>query len=140
MSALPLLCVTGVRLALQALPCQDNPTGVAALVWWLQMSSKLETVLQQQAAEREEQQQVLQELSQQLTDTQDQLAWLQQVRHTRALITLQPYCYHGTSILYQSSVACGYAAKSPIVMFAVWALCSCGTQHRPPHVPHGQHL
>lgn len=50
------------------------------LLLLLQVSSKLESVLQQQSSEREEQQEQLQELSQQLADTQDQVALLQQVR------------------------------------------------------------
>jgi len=43
------------------------------------MSSKLDAVLQQQAAEREEVQEQLHSLTQQLADTQDQVAHLQQV-------------------------------------------------------------
>jgi hypothetical protein len=45
----------------------------------LQASAKLESVLQQQACEREEQQEQLQALYQQLADTQEQVALLQQV-------------------------------------------------------------
>jgi DNA-directed RNA polymerase specialized sigma24 family protein len=44
------------------------------------VSARLDEVLQQQAAEREEQQGQLQELSQQLGPTQDQVLLLQQVR------------------------------------------------------------
>lgn len=45
----------------------------------LQASAKLESVLQQQACEREEQQEQLQALYHQLADTQEQVALLQQV-------------------------------------------------------------
>lgn len=45
----------------------------------LQVSSKLESVLQQQAHERAQQQEQLQDLVQQLADTQAQVAQLQQV-------------------------------------------------------------
>lgn len=76
-------------------------TGAAACVLWLQMSSKLKTALQQQAAERDKQQQQLQELSQQLADAQDQMAWLQQVwpgrlpagnRQPPTTAVMQAYC------------------------------------------------
>jgi uncharacterized coiled-coil protein SlyX len=48
----------------------------------LQASAKLESVLQQQALEREEQQEQLQALYQQLADTQEQVALLHQVGGT----------------------------------------------------------
>jgi hypothetical protein len=96
-------------------------TNAAGLLLWLQMSSKLESVLQQQAAERDEQQQQLQELSQQLADTQEQVAWLQQVRPGWLLAgTLQPHCCRDASILLMHSVACYCAAQTSIVLLVRW--------------------
>lgn len=69
------------------------------------MSSKLDAVLRQQSTEREELQEQLHSLTQQLADTQDQVAHLQQVR-----------CQHGTrhaaTAAYQARGAC-QARDSP---------------------------